>query len=170
MPEPELPAVPGPFPKAEMARFLRTYHYAPEAFLVDEVLAIDREAGEVRARMDTTRPLPLSALQRGAPEVHPRHVSGPELLQVTGCLGSLHAYFNYELRWDEGWVGYGTRIHRADFRRLVGLGPPLELRSRELRVRRSRRRLVLRLGFRFEQEGALVYEGDQSAHFLFAGG
>jgi hypothetical protein len=152
--------------KDEIGRFVATFLYSSEAFLVDEVTGLDRERGVVEARMDTTRPLPVSCFQTGDPLRHPRHVSAPDLLLLTGNLGCLHAYFLHGCRWDEGWVGFGNRIHRADFKRLVAIGPPLLLHSRETRVRRGPKRVVLRYEFRFSQEGQLAYFGDQSAMFV----
>jgi hypothetical protein len=152
--------------KDEIERFLATFLYSSEAFLVDEVTNLDREQGIVEARMDTTRPLPVSCFQTGDPLRHPRHVSAPDLLLLTGNLGCLHAYFLHGCYWDEGWVGFGNRIHRADFRRLVAIGPPLVLHSRETRARRGPKRVVLRYEFRFSQEGQLAYFGDQSAMFV----
>jgi hypothetical protein len=150
----------------EIDRFVATFLYSREAFLVDEVLRLDRERGEIEARMDTTRPLPVSRFQVGDPSVHPRHVSAPDLLLLTGNLGCLHAYFLHGCRWDEGWVGFGNRVHRADFRRLVTIGPPLHLHSKETRVREGAKRVVLRYEFRFSQQGQLAYFGDQSAMFV----
>jgi hypothetical protein len=157
--------VPGPFDPEEMRRFLASFMYAREAFLVDEVVRLDREARAIDARMDTTRPLPFAALQR-TDALHPAHVAAGELLMATGSLGCLHAWFFHGCRWDQGWRGFGNRIHRADFKRLARLGPRLALRSRETRTRVGPRRVVLRLEFHFEQDGALVYHGDQSAMFV----
>ena len=154
----------------EIERFVTTFLYSRDAFLVDEVLRLDPQQGEIEARMDTTRPLPVSRFQVGDPRVHPRHVSAPDLLLLTGNLGCLHAYFLHGCRWDEGWVGFGNRIHRADFRRLVTIGPPLFLHSKETRVREGQKRVVLRYEFRFSQEGQLAYFGDQSAMFVRAPG
>jgi len=153
-------------PKAEIDHFVATFLYSSEAFLVDEVISVDGERGAIEARMDTTRPLPVSRFQSGDALVHPRHVSAPDLLLLTGNLGCLHAYFLHQCRWDEGWVGFGNRIHRADFKRLVTIGAPLVLHSRETRVREGPRRVVLRYEFRFSQEGRLAYFGDQSAMFV----
>jgi len=139
--------------------------YREEAFFVDEVLAMDVDAGAIEARFDTARPLPFVALQRVGP-AHPAHVSGPELLMVTGSLGFLHAWFFHGCRWDEGWAGFGNRVHRADFKQLVRIGPPLRLLSRETRSRVGNRRVVLRFEFRFWQEDSLVYVGDQTAMFI----
>jgi hypothetical protein len=148
----------------EIERFVSTFLYSREAFLVDEILAI--ENGEIHARMETTRLLPVARFQVGDPRVHPRHVSAPDTVLLTGILGCLHAYFLHGCRWDEGWVGFGNRIHRADFRRLVTIGPPLLLHSKETRVRQGPKRVVLRYEFRFEQSGELAYFGDQSAMFV----
>lgn len=126
---------PGPLPPEELDRFLETYLYEPEGFLISAVTRIDREKRELEAKMDTTQPLPIASLQRITPGTHPRHVTAPELLLLTGNLGCLHAYFIHGCRWDEGWVGFGNRIHRADFRDLVRIGPALDLTSRETRTR-----------------------------------
>src|SRR4051794_24090938 len=147
----------------EGERFFATLPYDPRAFFVDEVIAIDREEKRVRARLDTRRPLPLSDMQRGDPQVHPRHVNGAVLVHVTGVLGMLHAYFLNGLRFDEGWIGFGSRIHRADWKRLVRIGPPLDLASVETRLRASPDRQIARYEFRFSQEGGLCYLGDQTA-------
>src|SRR6516225_5058470 len=143
--------------KTEIDDFVATFLYSSEAFLVDEVTSVDREQGVVEARMDTTRALPVSRFQTGDALVHPRHVSAPYLLLLTGNLGCLPAYFLHQCRWDEGWVGFGNRIHRADFKRRVTIVPPLLLHSRETRVRQGPKRVVLRYEFRFRQEGELAY-------------
>jgi len=149
----------------ELRRFLDTYLYQPSAFLVDEVVALHPEERSVEARMETTRPLPYSGLQR-TDEKHPAHVSAADMLALTGNLGCLHAWFFHGCRWDEGWVGFGNRIHRADFKNLARLGPPLELESRETRTRVGERRVVIRYEFHFRQGGTLVYFGDQTAMFF----
>ena len=157
----------GPIPPDQMERFLDTFLYREEAFLVDEIVRVDRDACALEARLDTVRPLPYSDAQRTSPG-HPAHVSAAEILMATGSLGCLHAWLFHGCHWDEGWTGFGNRIHRADFRRLVRRGPPLVLHSRETKRRIGPRRVVLRYEFRFEQEGELVYLGDQSAMFLRA--
>jgi hypothetical protein len=78
----------------------------------------------------------------------------------------MHAWFFHGCRWDEGWTGFGNRIHRADFKKLALIGPPLRLESRETRARTGARRVVLRFEFRFWQGDGLVYFGDQSAMFV----
>jgi hypothetical protein len=157
--------VPGPYDAAEMRRFLDSFMYRDDAFLVDEVVAMDADSRTIEASLDTSRALPFASLQRVSPG-HPAHVSGSELLMVTGSLGCMHAWFFHGCRWDEGWAGFGNRIHRGDFKKLARLGPPLRLESRETRSRTGSRRVVLRLEFRFWQDGSLVYFGDQSAMFV----
>lgn len=151
-----------------MARFLDTFLYEDEAFLIDEIVRLDLQRREIAARVDTTRALPLARHQRVGPR-HPAHVSGPELVMLTGNLGCLHAWFFHGCRWDEGWVGFGNRIHRADFNSLALIGPALELESREKRARVGPSRIVIRYEFRFRQEGRLVYYGDQTAQFFNEG-
>ncbi len=163
-------AIPGPYDSAEMQHFLDTFLYREEAFLVDEVVSLDAERRAIEARMDTTRPLPFASQQRTDAR-HPPHVAGGELLMLTANLGCLHAWFFHGCRWDEGWAGFGNRIHRADFKRLARIGPPLRLESRETRTRVSARRAVLRYEFRFWQHydgrgEELVYLGDQTAMFV----
>jgi hypothetical protein len=148
-----------------MRRFLDTFNYREEAFLVDEVVKIDPAARAIEARMDTTRDLPLTRQQRVDPG-HPAHVNAGELLQVTGSLGCLHAWFFHGCRWEEGWAAFGSRIHRADFKNLARLGPPLRLESRETRTRVGTKRIVVRFAFHFWQEETLVYVGDQTAMFV----
>ena len=157
--------IPGPQDPEAMRRFLETFLYEEDAFLVDEILVLDAEGRAVEARLDTTRHLPFAAQQRTDAR-HPAHVSAGELLMATGSLGCLHAWFFHGCRWDEGWAGFGSRIHRADFRRLARIGPPLHLTSREIRSRVGPRRVVLRCAFAFFQEGEAVYAGDQTAMFV----
>jgi hypothetical protein len=149
----------------ELERFKTSFLYREEGFLLDEVLDLDAQEHSVRARLDTTKPLPYTRLQRNGPH-HPAHVAAAEMLALTGSLGCLHAWFFHGCRWDEGWTGFGNRIHRADFRTLARLGPPLDLHSRETRARTGPRRVVIRYAFRFEQQGRPVYLGDQTAMFL----
>ena len=146
--------------------FLDTFLYREPAVLVDEITAIDADAGRIDARLDTEgRAFPFAETQRTSAN-HPAHVSGAELVMVTGALGCLHAWLFHGVRWDEGWAGFGNRIHRADFKRLARLGPPIELVSTETRQRVGPKRVVLRYAFEFRQEGELVYVGDQSAMFV----
>lgn len=152
-------------PADELQHFLDTFLYTEEAVLVDEITSLDPVDSRMTALLETTRPLPFSACQRTSAE-HPAHVSAAELLMVTGSLGCLHAWFFHGVRWDEGWAGFGNRVHRADFKSLARIGPPIELESRETRSRIGPNRVVLRYTFEFRQAGGLVYVGDQSAMFV----
>ena len=150
----------------KLQAFLDTFLYRESAVLVDEITGIDAAAGRIEARLDTAdRTFPFAEAQRTSVN-HPGHVSGAELVMVTGALGCLHAWLFHGVRWDEGWAGFGNRIHRADFKRLARLGPPIELSSTETRTRVGPSRVVLRYQFEFRQEGEPVYVGDQSAMFV----
>jgi hypothetical protein len=155
----------GPWPAAETKHFLETFFYGPGAFLVDEVTLADPNTGTIEARVDTTRHMPYTAEQRGDPKLHPPHVSGGDMLTITGNLGCLHAYFLHGCRWDEGWVGFGGKLYRADFKNLAHVGPPMICRSTELQKKRLSDRLIIRFGFEFTQNGRLVYVSEQSAIF-----
>ena len=148
-----------------MAAFLESFLYREEAFLIDEIHRMDAETKTIEAVLDTNRPLPFAAAQR-VDSLHPAHVSAAEMLRATGSLGCLHAWFFHGCRWDQGWAGFGNRIHRADFKRLATLGPPLILQSRETRTRIGPSRVVIRYAFDFRQEDELVYQGDQTAMFF----
>ena len=157
--------IPGPIEPAEMDRFLDSFLYREEAFLIDEIVSIDPDANAIHARLDTLRDLPFAALQR-THDGHPAHVAAGEILMATGSLGCLHAWCFHGCRWDEGWAGFGNRIHRADFKEIVRRGPPLELHSHETRTRTGTSRIVIRYAFEFRQEGRLAYQGDQTAMFV----
>jgi hypothetical protein len=148
-----------------LQRFLDTFLYTEEAFLVDEITAVDRDGARIDAILDSTRPLPFARCQR-VDAHHPAHVSAAELLMVTGALGCLHAWLFHGCRWDEGWAGFGNRVHRADFKRLALIGAPIELSSRETKTRVGPKRIVIRFEFEFRQDGRTVYLGDQSAMFV----
>jgi len=150
---------------AALARFAETFLYREPAFLVDELVRVDRETRTIDALLDTTRRLPFAAEQRTSPG-HPAHVAGGEMLMATGSLGCLGAWLFHGVRFDDGWSGFGNRIHRADFKSLAKLGPPLALRSQETHWRDGPKRVVIRFEFTFEQEGRVVYLGDQSAMFF----
>jgi len=140
--------------------------YGPGGLLLDEVLAIDADAGLVRARMPTSDDLPLTREQRADPVRHPRHVSGGLMVHMTGMIAWVHAYYVLGLRHAEGWIGYGGRIHDAQFRSLAPPGEPLELECRATQLRRSDKKVFARYAFRFTQNGTLVYQGDHSAMWV----
>lgn len=157
--------IPGPYEESEMRHFLDTFLYREEAFFVDEVVSMDADSRAMVAVLDTTRPLPLSAAQR-VDATHPAHVSAAEMLMATGSLGCMHAWFFHGCRWDEGWAGFGNRIHRADWKKIATIGPPMRLESRETKTRVGKARVVIRYAFDFWQGDDLVYQGDQTAMFF----
>lgn len=130
---------------------------------MDAILEVDEAESAIKARMPTHAELPLTREQRTHPVRHPAHVSGGLMVHMTGMVGFAHAYYILKLRHADGWVGYGARIHSARFTGLAGLGAPLILEGRALRVRRGKEQIVARYGFRFMQENELIYEGEQTA-------
>lgn len=151
-----------PFDRA----FLDDLPYDPEVLLFDALVEVDRNASRVVCRMPTRDSLPLTRSQRTDPVLHPRHVSGGLLVHATGMLGFVHAYYVLGLRHHEGWVGYGTHIHSATFRKLVPPGTPIEATCAATKIRSGRARHVVRYEFRFLHEGDTCYEGDQTAMWM----
>jgi hypothetical protein len=143
--------------------FVADCPYGPEALLLDDIVAIDRDAASIVARMPTCDELPLTRDQRAHPRRHPRHVSGALMIHATGMVGFAHAYYLLGLRHADGWIGYGTHIHDARFKKLATIGEPLVIECKSTSLRRIRDSLLARYSFRFSQLGATVYEGDQSA-------
>jgi hypothetical protein len=146
--------------------FVRDCPYAEDGLILDAILEVDRVASRLVARMPCHTELPLTRSQRSHPLRHPAHVAGGLMVHVTGILGFAHAYYVLDLRHAEGWVGFGARIHGARFHKLATLDAPLVLSCTASQVRVGPRRVFARYGFRFTQDGALVYEGDQSAMFV----
>src|SRR5258708_13753528 len=100
----------------------------PEALLLDESGAIDRDTSTVVARVPTHDDLPLTRDQRAHVERHPRHVNGGLMIHMTGMIGFAHAYYVLGLRHADGWIGYGTHVHDGRFKKLGKIGPPMLLR------------------------------------------
>lgn len=134
--------------------------YAPEAWFVHDVLELD--ADRVVALVDTTRLGPLVQAQRPWPG-HARHFPGAVAIQVTGTLGQLHAIYGMGLRASEGWVGFGTHIHRARFPGMGEIGPPVQAALQATRKRQLRGTWFVDYDFRYTQEGRLIYESTQTA-------
>lgn len=143
--------------------FIRDCPYDIGGLLIDDIIEVDRTASRLIAQMPTRADFPLTRDQKAHPERHPHHVSGALMVHATGILGFAHAYYILELRHADGWIGYGTHIHEAKFRRMGKIGPPMTLRIEASSIRRIRGSILGRYRFRFEQAGELVYEGDQSA-------
>ena len=152
----------GPFDEA----FLADLPYDPEVLLFDRLLEVDREKSLVRCRMPTHDELPFTRSQRAHPVRHPRHVAGALMIHATGMLGFIHAYHILGLRHREGWVGYGTHVHRATFRKLVPPGEPIEAVCEATRSRLGAQRHFVRYRFEMTHQGERCYESEQSAVWL----
>lgn len=146
--------------------FLRDLPYDPEVLLLDQLLAIDAQQSLVRCRMPVEADLPLTRSQRVHPVRHPRHANAGLIIHATGMMGFVHAYYLLGLRFDEGWVGYGTHIHRGVFRRMAVPGTPMEGLCRALRVHRGALRYFIRYQLELRQQGALCYQGEQTAAWI----
>jgi len=161
-----LPSMPHRFDEA----FLADLPYDPEVLFFEELLELDPDKSLVRCRMPTDRPLPLTTSQRAHPVRHPRHVAGAVMVHATGMLGFIHAYYLLGLRHRDGWVGYGTHIHRVVFRKLVPPGSPIEAMCVATRTRLGKVRHMVRYSFEFRHEGDICYEGDQTAVWMLVDG
>jgi hypothetical protein len=148
------------------AAFLDDLPYDPSALFLDGIEELDRETSRIVCRMPTHDALPLTIAQRAHDVRHPRHVSGGLLVHVTGMLGFVHAYHLEELRHRDGWIGYGTHIQKAVFRKLVPPGSPISCACRQTRIRRGKRRIFSTYRFELTHEGELAYESEQSAMWM----
>lgn len=158
--------IPSPWPSKEIALFLEHYFYSPDAFLISEVLSADSSLGEIRARSAKDSRWLVAPYQRGDEVRHPRHISGGDLVMLTASLGSLHAYFFHQCRWEEGWVGFGNRMENVIFHQLARTDLELDLFSKETAVRRGSKRTLMSFEFQFSQQGKLVYSSHQTALFV----
>jgi len=154
------------FPCSFDEAFLADLPYSPDVLFFDKILEIDASKRLVRCSMPTDVPLPITDAQRTHPLRHPKHVAGAVMVHATGMLGFIHAYHLLGLRHRDGWVGYGTHIHRVVFRKLVEPGTPIEATCVATRMRLGKSRHFGRYSFEFRHEGAICYEGDQSAIWL----
>lgn len=160
-----MPPVPGPFEQA----FLDDLPYDPEVLLFDRLLEVDRDKSLVRCRWTTSDSEPITRSQRGHPVRHPRHVAGSLMVHATGMLGFIHAYYVLGLRHREGWIGYGTHMYKAVFRKLVPPGDEIIATGWAKRSRMGQVRHFLRYAFEFRHEGDLCYESEQAAMWLQTG-
>jgi hypothetical protein len=73
-----------------------------------------------------------------------------------------------------GWVSRPTRCNSASwrtvFRKLVEPGAPIDAICQATRTRAGKQRYVIRYRFEFRHEGAICYEGDQTAVWLLLDG
>lgn len=142
--------------------FVADCPYGPSGLLIDDIVSIDRETSTIVASMPTRSDAPLTRDQRVSAR-HPHHVSGALMIHATGMVGFAHGYFVLDLRHADGWIGYGTHIHSARFRRMGKIGSPMILSCKATQVRKIKSTIVARYDLRFEQDGDLVYQGDQTA-------
>ncbi len=154
----------GPTPFAP--EFLDDLPYDPQVLFFDRIESIDREASSVTCRMPTTQPMPFTDHQRVHPVRHPRHVGGAVMIQATGNLGFVHAWHLEGLRHRDGWIGFGTHIRSAVFRKLVTPGAPMLCTCKQVKVRRGKSRVFSIYKFEFRHEGDLAYESEQAAMWL----
>ncbi len=155
-----------PWPTTEMALFLENYFYSPAAFSISTINQADPTTGEIRAECAPLTSWLIAPHQRGDETVHPRHVSGGDLVMLTASLGSLHAYFFHGCKWQEGWVGFGNRMENVVFHNLARVDRRLELASKEIKVRVGSKRVLLEFGFEFTQDGKQIYSSQQTALFV----
>lgn len=85
------------------------------------------------------------------------------MIHATGIMGFAHAYFILGMRHADGWIGYGTHIHNARFRKMGTIGEPIVIRCTQIESRKIRGTILGRYKFRFSQSGETIYDGDQSA-------
>lgn len=151
------------------SEFLADLPYDPSVLMFDRILELDADKSSVTCRMPTDVAIPFTTHQRAHPERHPRHVAGAALVHATGMLGFVHAYYLLGVRHHQGWIGYGTHIHKAVFRKLVPPGTPIEARCVATKLRLGKARHVVRYEFEFLHDGDVCYEGDQSAIWMKVG-
>lgn len=151
--------------------FLADMPYEPSVLFLDRIESIDREASSITCRMPTVQPMPFTDQQRVHPVRHPKHVSGAVMIQLTGSLGFVHAYHLDGLRHnvgngEGGWIGFGTHIRNAVYRKLVQPGAPMMCTVTRAKVRRSKSRVFAIYKFEFRHEGDLAFESEQAAMWL----
>ena len=147
--------------------FFSGFPYTREGFFLDRLIEVDREGNKITCEMETTKRFPLIDEQRHHEVLYPPHLPGGIIIHLTGIVGMAAAQLLLDIRFDRGWSGYGSRIHRAEFKRLVELGPPVLLEGRITSDKRRGTMTILRYEFRFLQEGQLFYFGDQTAVYRF---
>ena len=156
-----LPATPCPPPQDLLDDML----YEPEPYLLNQILEIDPEESLVRVAFGSDNSQPITSSQRVTPD-HPAHVAGALMIHLTGAAGFVHAYYVLGLRHRDGWVGFGTHIHRAIFRKLVTPGESFEMSLKATRVRAGTKRYMVRYDIEVVSDGDRCYQGDQSAAWM----
>ena len=163
---PGLPRVATPLQFADDAEFMADLPYDPSVLFCDALLEVDPEQSMIRCRIPTDRPMPLVEAQRAHPVRHPRHVAGAIMVHASGMMGFVHAYYLLGLRHRDGWIGYGTHLHQVVFRKLVSPGTPIEATCVAVRGRLGTQKHLIRYRFEMRHEGAVCYEGEQTAVWI----
>lgn len=158
--------LPAPF----SPEFLADMPYEPAVLFFDRLEELDRTASRVVCRMPTDQPMPFTDNQRVHKVKHPKHINGALMIQLTGNLGFIHAYHLENMRHEDGWIGFGTHIRNAVFRKLVGPGEPMICSCTQVKVRRGKSRVFSIYKFEFRHEGQIAYESEQAAMWLKAEG
>ena len=144
--------------------FERECMYTPDAwFLVDCDFLPEEQ--RIVGTCDTTRIGALVEAQRVWPN-HPKHLPGAVAIQITGTLGQLYATYVLGMPATEGWVGFGTHIHTARFRRLGEIGPPVRCEATLISKRTLRGTVFTRFRFLFTQDGEECYLSEQTAAWV----
>jgi len=138
--------------------------YSPDAWFIQD-LAMFPDDDRIVGICDTTKLGPIVDAQRPWPG-HPKHLPGAVVIQITGTLGQLYAAYMLGLPATEGWVGFGTHVHKARFRRMGEIGPPIECEAKMLSKRTMRNTVFIRFRFLFSQDGEECYLSEQSAAFV----
>lgn len=136
--------------------------YTRDQWYIDELAELDLD--HVVGICDTAKlaDSPIVQAQRPWPG-QPKHVPGIIMVQITGTLGNIHAVMALGLRMSEGWVGFGTNILSAKFRGLGRIGPPLRCELKVEDRRELKGQIFITYGFRYEQDGKVVYSSRQRA-------
>ncbi len=139
--------------------------YGPEVLFFDELTEIDAEKSSIRCRMptdahadrqraaDSSGAAPAPRRRRGDGARHWHDGLPPCVLPARPPP-------------PRGWIGYGTHIHKVVFRKLVQPGTPIDATCVATRKRLGRTRHMIRYSFEFRHEGAICYEGDQTAVWM----
>jgi hypothetical protein len=147
--------------------FIADCPYLPDGLFIDDVIEIDETGhGRIVLNVPPHDDLPLTSTQRVHPTRHPRHIAGGVIIHLTGIAGFAHAYYILGIRHMDGWTGYGARISSGRFHNLGNPAEPMQIEATAKQVKRGAKRILGRYDFRFTQNDALIYEGDQTAMFV----
>ena len=146
--------------------FIDDCPYGGDGLVIDDVVSIDSESGEVVVSVPVHAELPITRHQKVHPIRHPRHLSGGLMIHITGMVGFVHAYYVLGLRHAQGWIGYGASIHHARFSELVEPGQDLIVRCKPLRQRKGDKKIFVRYGFEATQGEKHFYKSEQSAIWM----